>query len=73
MFEDMFQPWHIILLGVVAIFVVILPHWTIFKKAGFSPLLSLLMVLPLVSTIVLYFVAFSNWKVTPTPPFPPQA
>ena len=63
------------LLFVIAIF---LPFSTIFKKAGFSPWLALLMYIPLVNIIVLYVVAYSNWKVVPAaqplpPPYPPRA
>jgi len=41
--------------------VVILPFWFIFSKAGHSKWLSLLMVVPLVNLILLYFLAFSQW------------
>ena len=40
---------------------VILPFWFIFSKAGYSKWLSLLMVVPLVNVILLYFLAFSQW------------
>jgi hypothetical protein len=45
--------------------IVIVPMWFIWKKAGFSPWLSLLFVLPLVNLIMLYVLAFSEWKVAP--------
>ena len=55
-----------IIFGVIAVFVFlpvfIVPYWKIFSKAGFSGVLSLLMIVPLVSLIVLYCVAFSKWK-----------
>lgn len=51
----------------IAIIVSILPYWFIFKKAGFSPWLCILMFVPLVNLIVLYIVAFSPWKVIPVP------
>ena len=41
--------------------VLIVPYWKIFSKAGFPGLLALLMVVPLVNLIVLYYVAFSKW------------
>lgn len=41
--------------------VVIVPFWFIFSKAGYSGWLSLLMVVPLVNLILLYFLAFSRW------------
>ncbi|HEX3893601.1 MAG TPA: hypothetical protein VHZ28_02555 [Terracidiphilus sp.] len=61
--------------------VVILPCWFICKKAGFSPWLSLLNIVPFGSLILLYVLAFGEWKVTPAvprpfdypyPPSPPQ-
>ena len=42
--------------------IVIIPYWQIFKKAGFAPALSILILIPLVNLIVLYYVAFSEWK-----------
>jgi len=36
----------------------------IFKKAGFSPWLSFLALVPLVKWIVLWVVGFSEWKVS---------
>jgi hypothetical protein len=65
---------------VVLVIAVLPPYWMIFKKAGFSPWLALLMYVPLANIIVLYFVAFSSWKVVPPPQsapspigFPPRA
>jgi hypothetical protein len=51
-----------LLVILVFIPVVVLPYWMIFKKAGFAPALSLLIVIPLVNLIVLYVIAFSDWK-----------
>jgi len=42
--------------------IVIVPYWQIFKKAGFAPALSILILFPLVNLILLYYVAFSEWK-----------
>lgn len=44
--------------------VIIVPFWKIFAKAGFSGWLSLLMLLPLVNLIMLYFLAFARWPAT---------
>jgi len=44
--------------------VIIVPFWKIFSKAGFSGWLSLLMLLPLVNLIMLYFLAFAKWPST---------
>lgn len=64
----------------VALAVVIVPCWFICKKAGFSPWLSLLNIIPLGNLILLYVLAFAEWKVVPAPqamwqpqqPYPPQ-
>ncbi len=66
---------------VVAIAIVMVPCWFILKKAGFSPWLALLCILPSLGTLVLlYVLAFAEWKVVPAPqpgwpqpPMPPQA
>lgn len=62
-----------ILVGIV---IMLIPYWMIFKKAGFSPWLSILMFVPLVNFIMLYVLAFSEWKVVPVaqaaPYIPPR-
>jgi hypothetical protein len=71
-----------IILG--ALVVVLIPTWFICKKAGFSPWLSLLTLIPLGGLILLYVLAFAEWKTAPAqqfawqppvpqPPMPPQA
>jgi hypothetical protein len=67
---DMLQPWHLLIvlfffLPISAI--VVVPYWVIFKKAGFQPILSILMLVPLVNIVILYIVAFSGWKAAPAP------
>lgn len=57
-----------IVAGLMAILVfpiIVIPFWKIFSKAGFAGALSLLMIVPLVNLIVLYVVAFSEWKIKP--------
>jgi uncharacterized membrane protein YhaH (DUF805 family) len=63
---------------IIAIAVVMIPCWFILKKAGFSPWLSLLCLIPSLGTLVLlYVLAFADWKVIPAPmaayppPYPP--
>lgn len=41
--------------------VVIVPFWFIFAKAGFSQWLALLILVPLVNVILLYYLAFAKW------------
>jgi hypothetical protein len=50
---------------VVFLPIFVIPYWKIFSKAGFAGALSLLMIVPLVNLIVLYVVAFSEWKMKP--------
>ena len=64
----------------VGLAIVIIPFWFILKKAGFSPWLSLLNAVPLGNLILLYVLAFSDWRVAPVappvwpgqPPYPPS-
>jgi len=68
----------VILIGLV---IVIVPFWFICKKAGFSPWLSLIYLIPLGNLVLYYILAFSKWNVVPAPqqawgpypPYPPQA
>ncbi len=53
-----------ILLGLA---IVIVPFWFICKKAGFSPWLALLNIIPFGGLILMYVLAFSEWKVVPAP------
>jgi len=64
----------------IGIAIVMIPCWFILKKAGFSPWLSLLCLIPSLGTLVLlYVLAFAEWKVIPAPlaagyppsPYPP--
>jgi len=55
----------IILIGLA---VVIVPFWFICKKAGFSPWLSMLNIIPFGHLILIYVLAFADWKVTPAAP-----
>ncbi len=72
------------LFALVAIAIIVIPFWFICKKAGFSPWLSLLNIIPLGNLILIYVLAFSDWKVVPAPlpmwqppmpqpPLPPQS
>jgi hypothetical protein len=68
---DLFQPTHLLLIAFLFIFpavVILPPFWMIFKKAGFEPILSVLMLVPIANLIALYVVAFSRWKPRPQQP-----
>jgi hypothetical protein len=68
----------------VSVVLVMVPTWFICKKAGLSPWLSLLCLLPSLGLLVLlYVLAFADWPsqrvapqlayAPPAPPLPPQA
>jgi hypothetical protein len=57
----------IILVGLT---IIIVPFWFICKKAGFSPWLSLLNIIPAGNLILVYVLAFADWKVVPVAPPP---
>jgi hypothetical protein len=78
---ELFQPTHLLILFMFFPAIVLPPYWMIFKKAGFSPWLALLILVPIANLLVLYIVAFSAWNVVPAspqgwpvqqPPYPPQ-
>jgi hypothetical protein len=82
---DLLQPWHLIVVFAVFSLIVVpfrvLPFWFICKKAGFSPWLSLLYLVPLGGVILNFVLAFGDWKMglppypgwQQQPPYPPQA
>jgi hypothetical protein len=39
----------------------IIPFWRICTRVGYSPWLSLLIAIPLINIIFIYFLAFSDW------------
>ena len=61
----------------IALAAMIIPSWFICKKAGFSPWLAFLHLIPLGGLVLLYVLAFADWKVIPAPQpywgqYPPQ-
>src|SRR5690348_15788733 len=53
----------------IGIAIVIIPLWLICKKAGFTPWLALLVFVLFGGLILLYVLAFAQWKVTPLPQY----
>jgi hypothetical protein len=41
--------------------ITVLPFWRICSRVGHSPWLSLLMLVPLINVIFIYYLAFSEW------------
>ena len=67
------------ILILIGLAILVVPMWFICKKAGFSPWLSMLCLFPTFGLLILlYVLAFADWKVVPaaqmawTPPYPPQ-
>lgn len=65
MLDNLFAPIHLVIFLFISAVFIIVPFWQIFRKAGMSGALSILMLFPLVNLIMLYILAFSNWKVIP--------
>ncbi len=59
--------------GIICVAVILIPFWFICKKAGFSPWLTLLNLLPGGGLVLIYVLAFAEWKVVPAQilPYPP--
>jgi len=49
------------LLIIIWYFLIVLPFTKIYEKAGYSPWMAILMIIPLVNVLMLYFLAFSHW------------
>jgi len=67
---ELFTPIHLMVLAFYGMFLVVglvIPFWQIFKKAGMSPALSILMMIPFVNFIMLYILAFSKWNTNQPP------
>lgn len=52
-----------LLMMIVFAIITVLPFWFIFSKAGYSKWLSLLLIVPFVNLIMIYFLAFSKWPI----------
>jgi hypothetical protein len=57
------EPWHLILILVLLLLWLfpVIPFAVIFSKAGFSPVLCILMLFPVVNTVLLFCIAFADW------------
>jgi hypothetical protein len=61
---DDFGAAEVLLIALVIIIlsvVKIIPYWRIFSRAGFSPWLSIFIILPIVDLILLYYLGFAEW------------
>jgi hypothetical protein len=55
------------IVGIIGLAIIVIPFWFICKKAGFSPWLTLLNIIPLGNLVLIYVLAFAEWKVVPAP------
>lgn len=51
------MPLMMLVMGVL----IVVPFWSIFQKAGQSKWLSVLMIIPGINIILIYYLAFSEW------------
>jgi heme/copper-type cytochrome/quinol oxidase subunit 4 len=45
----------------LVVIISIIPFWKICERVGHSPWLSLLMLIPLINIIFIYYIAFGEW------------
>lgn len=50
-------------IAIISTAIYIIPMWKIFSRTGMSGALSLLMLIPLVNIIMLYYLGFGSWPV----------
>ncbi len=50
-------------IALVCAAIIIIPFWKIFSKAGYNGTLSILMVIPIVGIVLLFYLAFSRWPI----------
>lgn len=64
--HDLLQRWHLILIATVVLPAIVvlwlIPLWFICRKAGFSPWLTLLNCVPFGTVVLLYLLAFAEWR-----------
>lgn len=41
--------------------IIIFPFWKIFQKAGFNGALGILMIIPFVNIVMIFYLAFAEW------------
>ena len=46
---------------IIVALIMIIPFWKIFQKAGFNGALAILMLVPIVNLVMIFFLAFADW------------
>ena len=62
MFRSIGLP-ELLIVVVVLVALVLLPFWKIFSKAGYPGALSLLICVPMLGYVMIWFLAFSDWPI----------
>ncbi|MBS0380760.1 MAG: hypothetical protein JSS29_19950 [Proteobacteria bacterium] len=55
------------LFGIIYIVVAVIPFWRICKRVGLSEWLGLLIIVPIVNIIFIYWLAFTDWPIQKSP------
>lgn len=58
---DTLSFWHLVIVAIIAALTVV-PLWRICSRAGFSPIWSVLGVVPLGAMVVLWMLALRQWR-----------
>src|ERR1700680_3715785 len=53
----------ILFVGLLWLLCLVVPFWKIFSKAGYPGVMSLMMCVPILNVIMLFFLAFSDWPI----------
>lgn len=51
------------LLVLIVVAFLVVPFWKIFSKAGYPGIISILMLVPFLNLVLLFFLGFSDWPV----------
>ena len=60
-YQHMHYQHHFFGVWLIGAIIAIIPFWRICTRVGYSPWLSLLVAIPLVNIVFIYFLAFSAW------------
>lgn len=55
-----FSIWHWMILLIIS-FIFVLPFWRITKRTGNPPIMSLMLFVPLLNVIFIFYLAFGQW------------
>jgi steroid 5-alpha reductase family enzyme len=53
----------ILVVPLILVLILVLPAWKVISKTGNSGALSLLLMIPLVNVVILFYLAYSKWPI----------